>query len=351
MKANMHVKMAMRLGASILSLGLLLAMPAWADTAGVRFSQLEAPHHGRAMDVAVWYPAAEHDDPEIALVFAENPAFYGVRAMENAAMAAGQHPVVVLSHGLGDSIQSLAWLSAGLAQRGAIVISVNHPNSTQEDFDPAEGIKHWSRVHDLGVALDWVVSHRDFATQVDANRLMAVGFSYGGWTALSMGGMRGNHAQTIAACKRLGDALVFCDALLSDAHGLPSVAPAAWDADYKDARITHVAAIDPGLIWGLDADDAAALVPQVRLIGLGDGASRLPDTDFDASGFANLLPNAHTDRLVPAFHFTALPLCKPAGAEILRLEGDGPDCSDPPGTDRAAVHQQIIDIIASDLGL
>ena len=344
------LKTPLHLGALALSLSLSAAT-AGADTAGVRFSQLDAPHHGKAMEVAVWFPADEQDTSGRTIVVAENPVFHGVDALENAAMAAGRHPVVVLSHGWGGSMRSLAWLSAGLAQRGAIVVGVNHPNSTWGDFDPAKGIKHWSRVHDLGVALDWVVSHRDFATQVDANRLMAVGFSYGGWTALSMGGMRGNHAQTIAACKRLGDALVFCDALLSDAHGLPSVAPAAWDADYKDARITHVAAIDPGLIWGLDADDAAALEPQVRLIGLGDGANRLPDTDFDASGLANLLPDARITRLVPAFHFTALPLCKPAGEEILRSEGDDPVCSDPSGANRAAVHQQIIDIIARDLGL
>ena len=50
-------------------------------------------------------------------------------------------------------------------------------------------------------------------------------------------------------------------------------------------------------------------------------------------------------------HFTALPLCKPAAEEILKEEGDDPVCTDPKGTDRAAVHATIINEIAGELGL
>ena len=205
-------------------------------------------------------------------------------------------------------------------------------------------------MHDLSLALNWVVSYKDLVDHVDESRLMAAGFSYGGWTALSMGGMRGNHAQTIAACEpRLGDPRSLCDELLSDALDLPSVDATAWNASYKDARITHVAAIDPAFVWGPGADDTAELVSSVRLIGLGDSTTRSPDTDFDSSGFADLLPDARIERLMPAFHFTAAPLCKPAGEAILRSENDDPVCTDPPGTNRAAVHQRIIDLIARDL--
>jgi predicted dienelactone hydrolase len=122
-----------------------------------------------------------------------------------------------------------------------------------------------------------------------------------------------------------------------------------WNASYGDPRVTHVMALDPGLIWGLE--DAAGLVENVTLIGLGDGEDRMLATDFDASGLADLLPGAQVLRITPAVHFTALPLCKPMGAAILIEEGDDPVCDDPEGADRAAIHLQIIEQMAADLGL
>lgn len=77
--------------------------------------------------------------------------------------------------------------------------------------------------------------------------------------------------------------------LFSDRVNLPDLDPDIWNASYADVRITHVAAIDPG------------------------------------------------------FHFTA--------RAFLTADNDDPVCTDPDGTDRAAVHLAIIDIIAKDSGL
>ncbi|WP_170118993.1 hypothetical protein [Roseicyclus mahoneyensis] len=56
-------------------------------------------------------------------------------------------------------------------------------------------------------------------------------------------------------------------------------------------------------------------------------------------------------RLAPAFHFTATPSCQLAGAAILEADQDDPVCTDPAGTDRAAVRATIITAIANALGL
>ncbi len=61
--------------------------------------------------------------------------------------------MIVASHGLGGSIGALGWLTAGLTRAGALVVSVNHPNSTTRDFNLQEGLKHWTRVQDLQAAL------------------------------------------------------------------------------------------------------------------------------------------------------------------------------------------------------
>lgn len=107
----------------------------------------------------------------------------------------------------------------------------------------------------------------------------------------------------------------------------------------------------PALVWGLIPTDTPALTENRILIGLGDKADRLVDTDFDASGLAQNLSPKTMYRLVPANHFSAMPLCKPQGAAILAAEKDDPVCTDPVGADRSKIHQTIIDHLAQTLDL
>lgn len=74
-------------------------------------------------------------------------------------------------------------------------------------------------------------------------------------------------------------------------------------------------------------------------------------TDFDESGLADLLPDAQFAQFDPAFHFTAMPICKPEGEAILIEEKDDPVCTDPEGTDRSGVHAGIVDLMAKALDL
>lgn len=326
----------------------MIASIASANPAGYSPFGVEAEHHGRGMVGAIWYPSKGDGR---AFTFADSPVFYGMIVVEESTLQDGVHPVVVLSHGMGGNIRSLAWLATGLAEKGAIVVSVNHPNSTWGDFDLAAGLEHWTRVQDLSLALDTLWADPRFAAHLDENRVMAAGFSYGGWTALSMSGLLGDHAGYVAHCETYGAASSHCDDLMGAKIRLADADAATWNASYADPRITHVTAVDPGLIWGLDSADTIGLIDNVRLVGLGDGEDRLLAADFDTSGFAALLPNAQIDNIVPAMHFTALPLCKPMAKAILVEEQDDPVCTDPAGTDRETVHAKIVDRILSDLGL
>lgn len=310
--------------------------------------RIEAPHHGRDILGAVWYPSP---GPGSVFTFGDNPVFHGVTVIEEAPVQIGTHPVVLLSHGMGGNIRSLAWLASGLAEREAIVVSVNHPNTTWGDFDMTTGIKHWTRVQDLSTALDALAVDPRFKDRLDANRVMAAGFSYGGWTALSMGGLKGNLRGFIAQCHGEGEPKDHCDDGIGTEITDPKIEPSDWDASYVDPRVTHVVAIEPGLIWGLNAGDTNGVIDHVRLIAFGDQETRKPATDFDKSGLTALLPNAKITRFAPAIHFTALPLCKPMAEAILIEEQDDPVCSDPAGTNREAVHNTIIDQILADLAL
>ena len=242
-------------------------------------------------------------------------------------------------------------MATALAEQGAIVVSVNHPNSTWGDFDMGLGLQHWTRVQDLSLALDTLLDDPKFATYVDQDRIMAAGFSYAGWTALSIGGVLGDHAGYLDHCDTFEKQSSHCVGLAQADVSVADIGEASWNASYADPRVTHVTAIDPGLIWGLDASATADVIDNIHLIGLGQGTDRLFAVDFEQSGFGALLPTAQIDTIASAMHFTALPLCKPMAEAILLEEQDDPVCTDPSGTDRAAVHDMITRYILSDLGL
>ncbi|WGW04890.1 alpha/beta hydrolase family protein [Tropicibacter oceani] len=331
-----------------ITLGFLSTQASADPFAGVRDIEIMAPHHGRSMQAAVWYPAQQGGTPE---VYAENAVFYGTEILRDAAPAKGHHPVVLLSHGLGGNIRSLQWLSAGLAARGAVVIDVNHPNSTTGDMDVLAGMNHGTRAQDMSTALDWLQAS-EFAPML-SDQVMAAGFSFGGWTALSLGGVRGNLDGYATSCDAAQGRSSHCLDLERAGVDLHALDAAQWNADFSDARVTQVAAIDPGLHWGVTSKDVTGLNVPLLLIGLGEGPDRLYAADFSdtGSGFGALVPQAQVELIVPANHFAILPECKPAGEDILKEEKDDPVCTDPEGSDRAAIHAQIIDLLAGQLGL
>ena len=347
--SDRHGRQAMKqlLAAAFLLLALQAAA---AEPAGFQSVTIPAEHHGRKMSGALWYPSGDGGEP---ISYGENAVFFGTPVLDGARMAEGPFPVILASHGLGGNIGALGWLTAGLAEAGALIISVNHPNSTTRDFNLQEGLKHWTRTQDLRAALDWLAARPDLAAQADFSRVYAVGFSAGGWTALALGGLRADFQGYAAHCETAPTSPWQCADLTRRGADLTTYSLREWDASRKDARIRAVAAIDPALTYGLGSDHARDLVKRVLLIGLGTQETRLPSTDFSAmgSGFAAHLPAAEIETMTPAAHFSALLPCKPRGPAILAAEGDDPVCDDPPGTDRAALHKRIVARIAAFLGL
>lgn len=333
----------------LLVAALLAAGPALAAPGAVDFAAAAA-HHDRPLAGYALYPATAGGE---RARFAENPVFRGVDVRRGAPVAQGRHPLVLLSHGLGGHVRALAWLAAGLAERGAIVVAVNHPGSTHGDFDLARGPDHWTRAQDLAAALDAALADPAIGPHVDPTRIAAAGYSLGGWTALSVGGLRGDLAGYRRFCEEAAAGQAHCRALAAAGIDLDGRDAARWNASWKDPRISAVAAIDPGLHAGLGPEHAADLVGDVLLIGLGDGADRLILTDVSqaGTGFAALLPEDAVTTIAPASHVTAMPLCTPEGAALLAAEGDDPVCTDPPGTDRAAAHRAIVDAVAAVVGL
>lgn len=330
------------------ALATLAAASADAAT-GVTFIETPARHHARPIDTAIFYPASAGTGTAMG----ENGVFHGTPVAENAPAQPGPHPLILLSHGWGGNYRRMSWLGAGLVDRGAIVVAVNHPHSTTGETTSLEALNHWTRAQDLSAALDAVLDHPQIGPLVDPARIHAAGFSYGGWTALSLGGVRGNLDGLRRFCEDPAQAISHCADILRAGITLSGLDAAQWRADWKDGRIASVAAIDPALTWGLSEADVAGLDVPLLIVGLGSEADRLHATDTSAggSGFEALVPGASVLRIAPAYHFSALGLCKPDGARILEAEGDDPVCSDPAGTDRAAVLSRIVAALATHFRL
>jgi predicted dienelactone hydrolase len=336
-----------------LLIALLLGLPlqAWAgDTPGLMEREISAPHHGRQMQTAVWYPA---DSGPVSL-FADNAVFMGGDVRRDAVPQQGKHPVILLSHGMGGTYLSLNWLASGLAQKGAIVVSVNHPNGWFKDRQVDKMFNHWTRVQDLQTALDNLLADKDFAAIVDTNRIYAAGFSFGGWTALSIGGATASATGSLSYCKAAGERSHNCTDLKHFGLSEANTSNPQWITSYKDNRVKAVVAIDPGLTWDMRAENVKNLDQKTLLIiGLGTGKDQhyATDTSSNGSNLDGLVPQSKKLVIAPATHFTAMPLCKPEGEAILAAENDDPVCTDPTGTDRNAVHGNIIDSIAAHFGL
>ena len=163
-----------------------LASVAQADTVGFRTAGVGGAEP-RPLNVAFWYPT-EETGPEIE--FGATPAFVGFTAIDDAEPSAGEHPLVVLSHGYGGTWRSLAWLGVALAERGYVVAAPDHPGTTYFNRDRRQAGMLWERPHDLSRVIDAVLRDPALAGEIDPDRIAAVGHSIGGWTVSALAGAR-----------------------------------------------------------------------------------------------------------------------------------------------------------------
>jgi len=329
---------------------ILIAGPASAGDglAGMDRLDMKLPHRGQAVAAAIWYPAS---GPTYRGMVGDNAVFRGTKVHIGAPIAEGRHPLVLFSHGSGGNMDNAAWLFSALAERGAMVLAVNHPGSTSGDSSPRRSVWLDERARDLSAALDALLQEAPFAAHIDRSRIVSLGFSLGGATSLGLAGMRFDRGAYRRFCDRMGDAAQDCLFFAKGAVDLAKL-PDGFAADTRDTRVTAAIAIDPGFSYAAAPDSITAITMPVLLINLGF-AERFAAADVGPHG-SNLvarLTDVTYREIGPAHHFTFLAECKPEGAGLLAEEKDDPVCDDPAGTDRADVHRRIVEAVAAFLKL
>lgn len=343
-----HVTSALTLAFGLLV--NLLANPAHAgkDLAGYDRFDVDAAHRSRPIAASIWYPA----DTFIYRAPVNKSAIWqSTDAYIGAAVKPGKHPLILLSHGSGGNMDAIGWLSSELALRGAMVLAVNHPGSTSGESSPRRQPKLGLRAKDIHAALDQVLASPEFEPYIDADRISAAGFSLGGATVLNLAGVRFDRDAYRDYCLKFGNAVQDCAFLQKGGVHLDHL-PKDFEVGSKDARISKFIAIEPGMTFAINDASLADVDRNLLFIRLGrEHGWKAADLTASGSDLLAKLDNPRYAVFAPANHLTFLGECVPGAAELLEKIDDDPVCSDPKGTDRALIHQQIIDEISQYLSL
>lgn len=302
-----------------------------------------------ALTAVVWYPAdsAAIETPQWVGDPANAFASAG-RAAEGAALASvpAKFPLVLLSHGTGGSALMMAWLGTQLAAHGFIAVAVNHPGNNAVDGYTVQGFTlGWERAVDVSKVLDGMLADPEFGPRIDAHRVGAAGFSFGGYTVLELAGGIGDLSVAIRDCDISHPRAAICTSppelpdLLPRAIQLYHSDPAyrrALDASrqsYGDPRVRAIFAIAPlAMIFSPQSLEKIG-IPVEIVAGAGDPILS-PKTN--AAFAAAHIPGARLT-IYPGGvgHYTFLDTCTSLGQQ------QRPQlCVDRAGVHRDAIHEE-----------
>lgn len=326
---------------------ICLTTPAFAVDSPIGFQTTTLPdaQNNRPLEMVVWYPGTTTATPEL---IADTIVFVGNPAVPDAPPTAGEHPLVVISHGNGGNWINQAWLASALAHQGYIVAAVNHPGTTSKDRSPQAAAQLWQRPNDIRRAIDAVTAQPEKFGAVAKQRIAVVGHSLGGWTALELAGSRFDPDLFAKDCK--------VHAQLSSCINYQKFNPtpeARLAADLSDKRISAVVSLDLGLSRGFTDASLAALSVPVLVIGAGVPSVDLP-AQLESADLAKRLPAASSRyvEIADASHFTFMARCKPGAVGLIEESspGDGIICGDAEGgRAREVIQQEVTSLITGFL--
>lgn len=297
----------------------------------------------------IWYPAAADAREETQWIGPRFVPFFSAgRAARDAELAAApRRPLILLSHGNGDTASALAWFGTALAAHGFIVVAVNHPgNNALEDYTVEGFSLWWLRAVDLSAVIDAMLGDKTFGSRIDPTRIGAAGHSLGGYTVIAIAGGITNPARLRAFCRSpAADASCKPPPPSSDMRQ-KTLARLGSDPDfrqryskadtsYRDERVRAVFAMAPGP-GPIFTPESLATISIPVAIAAGSADEVVPPAAA-AESLANAIPHAMLKLFPHAGHYVFRGTCTFVGSMVFRVP-----CRDPDGTDRSVVQAETI---------
>lgn len=301
----------------------------------------------RPLAWSAWYPASDSARGAERAPCADDAWFRPEPVAPDAKLSETRSlwPVVLLSHGTGGTADGMGWLGRRLAGKGFIALAVSHHGNTAiEPYLPEGFWCWWERARDLTVLLDRLAAHGRFAGRLDPGSVFAAGFSLGGYTALSLAGAltdldlferwRRAEAPDMGGPREFPD-LVDRVRLLHDESETFRQSVARHGRNHLESRVRAVAAYAPApTVRAFTPSSVASIaIPVALMTGAGD-------TEAPFETCTQWLKERN-----PAFAITALDA--PTGHYVFLPEATDAGraqepaiCVDPPGVDRAAIHDR-----------
>jgi predicted dienelactone hydrolase len=306
----------------------------------------------RPLKWTAWYPAAE-GVPEQRTAppfwFEEAPVVREAPLL----LLAGAYPLVLLSLGTGGVAAGLAWLGHRLAQRGFVVLAVNHHGNTGNEPYRAEGfVCLWERARDLSALLDQTDWRQRLGGRLKPWAYIA-GFSAGAYAAMLLMGARVAYSQFEPAnpvksplrgpreFPNLADEIP----VLLERSAVFRQSWARRSDNYADGRFGAALALAPGRsVLGFAAESLTRINRPVQMI-VGDADTIAPAATC-AGWLHSRVPGSRLAILGTGVgHYAFLPEPTPFGRQ------EAPDIFvDAAGVDRRAIHDQVAASAISTFG-
>jgi predicted dienelactone hydrolase len=293
----------------------------------VGFRQIEFPDAvtGQRVALFVWYPTDQ----------ASRPTRFGPYTLDvasGAPPAAGQHKLVMISHGTAGDPLSHAQLAMALVRRGYVAAAPRHARDNSRDSSGVGTYAVWyGRPRQISEGIDALLADPTLRAIIDPGRIAVIGHSAGGYTALALVGGRFDMDRVRSHCGQHPDD-GFCQFRLPGRTRV--AAPSVPIPDSRDARIkAAIAMAPPGIV--LDPVSLAKVGVTVRIYAA--------ELDAVVPGRYHAEPLRQTIKPTPelvlvrgAGHFSFV---EPFPEAVRRQAGEG--ATDPPGFDRSAFQEEL----------
>ncbi|MCV6589170.1 MAG: prolyl oligopeptidase family serine peptidase [Marinobacterium sp.] len=307
---------------------LLLSGPVFAVEYSAGFVRVEpvSADNGQSFPLVVIYPTQAE----------ARPAKLGPFTLEvalGADIADGRFPLAVISHGSGGSQLGYRSIAIDLAKRGFVVALPLHPGNNFRDNRAAGSVANWTnRPKHIAAAIDHLLAAGRFSASIDAQKVVVIGHSAGGYSALAVAGGVADTGQIHVLCQQpAAQRGPFCEG------GRGPAEPATVIHHQRDTRVKALVLMAPvGVLYRHQQSLAQVELPVLLLRAEYDAELLEP---YHADVIAQHLPATAklTHRMVKnAGHYSFIaPFPAFLAAEL------GMVAQDPPGFDRTAFHRQL----------